>query len=362
MALSTNEDGIARFNFTAKKLMVWSPENPKLYQVIITSGNDRLVDSIGFRTIRTEGKQILLNDIPIFLRGISIHEEYAVDGGGRVKTKAQAETLLKWAKELNCNFARLAHYPHSENMSRLADRLGILLWEEVPVYWTIDWTNPLTYDNAKNQLSELIQRDKARCSVIVWSLANETPISTDRNIFLTKLTTFARELDTSRLISAALEKHYKPDSPNVAVVIDPLADVVDLVSFNEYIGWYDGTPEKCSQVRWEITYNKPVFISEFGADAKQGLHGDKNARFTEEYQEYMYTETIQMLEKIDGLCGLSPWILADFRSPRRVLPGIQDDFNRKGLISSEGKKKKAFFVLQKFYEQKKNKVANSNEK
>jgi beta-glucuronidase len=349
LKLKTDDNGKTTFKIKAKNLELWSPENPKRYAVTLSCGTDKISDTIGFRTIRTEGKKILLNDKPVFLKGISIHEEYAVDGGGRVRNASQAETLLKWAKELGCNFVRLAHYPHNEDMVLLADKMGIMIWDEVPVYWTIDWTNEATYANAENQFTEVIERDKNRASVIIWSLANETPVSDERTLFLKKLAAHVRLMDSTRLLSAAMEKHYSAEDPNLAIVQDPLADLVDIVSFNEYIGWYDGTPEKCSRISWNIPYNKPVFISEFGASAKQGLYGDKNQRFTEEYQEYMYEETLKMVDKIDGLCGLSPWILVDFRSPRRVLPGIQDDFNRKGLISSEGKKKKAFFVLQNYY-------------
>mgnify|MGYP002619954877 FL=1 len=92
-----------------------------------------------------------------------------------------------------------------------------------------------------------------------------------------------------------------------------------------------------------------MIISEFGGAAKYGYHGGKNQRWTEEFQENLYIENLSMLEKIDGLAGTTPWILKDFRSPRRVLPGIQDYYNRKGLVSDEGKKKKAFYVLQKWY-------------
>jgi beta-glucuronidase len=150
-------------------------------------------------------------------------------------------------------------------------------------------------------------------------------------------------------VSAAMEKRAKPGAKDVSIVQDPLADIVDLVSFNEYVGWYDGTPDKCARVQWEIPYNKPVFISEFGGDARQGLHGGKNERWTEEYQADLYRQTLPMLEKIPGLAGFSPWILVDFRSPRRMLPGIQDGFNRKGLISSDGVKKEAFGILQQYY-------------
>lgn len=349
LTAKTDADGRATFQFAAPDLKLWSPEQPKLYDVNIACGENSIAEPVGFRTVRTSGKQILLNGKPIFLRGICMHEEFPLNGGGRVKNAEQDEQLLKWAKELNCNFVRLAHYPHNEDMTRLADKLGILIWSEVPVYWTIDWTNAETYRNAEQQLTDEIRRDANRASIIIWSLANETPVSEARTKFLTKLAAKARELDGTRLLSAAMEKHGKPGAPNVNMVQDPLADVVDIVAFNQYVGWYDGLPDKCGKVTWEIPYNKPVFISEFGGDARQGFHGDKAQRWTEEFQEDLYRQTLPMLDKIDGLVGFSPWVLVDFRSPKRVLPGIQDGFNRKGLISSDGVKKKAFFVLQDYY-------------
>lgn len=350
LSATTDVSGRAAFHFSPASLKLWSPESPKLYDVNISYGGNAITERIGFRTVRTQGKQILLNGKPIFLRGISIHEEFPLNGGGRVNSPEKAKQLLLWAKELNCNFVRLAHYPHNEAMTRLADELGIMVWSEVPVYWTIDWTNAATYQNAQSQLTDEIERDANRASIIIWSLANETPISAERTKFLTRLAARARSLDNTRLISAAMEKSAKPGTTNVMVVHDPLADVVDVVAFNEYVGWYDGLPDKCGKVSWEIPYDKPVFISEFGGDAKQGYHGDKGQRWTEEFQADLYRQTLPMLDKIDGLVGFSPWILMDFRSPRRTLPGINDGFNRKGLISSEGVKKKAFYILQDYYQ------------
>jgi beta-glucuronidase len=344
----TDDKGRAEFSFVIPDAGLWSPESPNLYKIQIASYQDTLLDQIGFRTIGVRGKQILLNDVPIFLRGISVHDEYAADGGGRVNAAWKAEQLLSWAHELNCNFIRLAHYPHSEDMVRMAEKKGILVWSEIPVYWTVDFENEATFVNAKNQLTDNISRDRNRANVIIWSLANETPVSDSRTVFLTRLAKLVREMDNTRLLSAALEKHYINDT--LAIVQDPLADILDIVSFNEYIGWYDGLPEKCTRVSWQIPYDKPVFISEFGADAKYGYHGDGNTRWTEEFQEDLYLKTLDMLRKIDGLCGLSPWILVDFRSPRRKLPGIQDNFNRKGLLSEKGERKKAFYILKKYYQ------------
>ncbi|MDW5287554.1 glycoside hydrolase family 2 protein [Formosa sp. PL04] len=347
----TNNEGLATFEVKSKKIQYWSGKTPKLYDVTVSTSEDKITDNIGFRTIKTEGIKILLNDEPVFLRGISIHEESPYRNG-RGYSEADAEKLLNWAKELGCNYVRLAHYPHNEHMVRLADKMGILVWEENPVYWTIAWNNKDTYKNAETQLSELITRDKNRAAVIIWSMANETPTSEARNVFLGNLAAHAREMDPTRLISAALEQSDFEGNPAIRTINDSFADVVDVLSFNQYVGWYDGLPEKCGQISWNITQNKPVLISEFGAGAKVGLHGNKSARWTEEFQEDVYIQTLKMLDGIKQLQGFSPWVLVDFRSPRRVLPKIQDGWNRKGLISEDGQKKKAFFVLQDYYEAK----------
>jgi len=347
----TDNDGLAKIEIPVKKLDCWSPVNPKVYRVNISTASETIHEKIGFRTIETRGTDILLNGEPVFLRGICIHEENPMRGG-RAYSAEDARLLLGWAKELNCNYVRLAHYPHNENMARIADEMGILVWEEIPVYWTIRWDNPSTYKNAEDQLSALINRDKNRASVIIWSMANETPVSEARTVFLTNLASHARSLDDTRLISAALEVHRNPGNPDERIVEDPFAAMVDIINFNQYVGWYDGLPPLCDRISWVIPYDKPVMISEFGADALQGLHGDPLTRWTEEYQEDLYRRTLAMLSKIPQFRGLSPWILCDFRSPRRALPGIQDGWNRKGLIGENGTRKKAFYVLQEFYRQK----------
>jgi beta-glucuronidase len=247
---------------------------------------------------------------------------------------------------MGANFVRLAHYPHEEFMTREAERLGLLVWSEIPVYWMVPYENPDTYENARNQLAESIQRDKNRASVILWSVANETPINDARNTFLTKLATEARRLDPTRLITAAMLHRSEGDTQ---ILQDPMGEVLDVLGCNEYIGWYGGTPESAERVEWKNPYNKPLIMSEFGGDAPAGLHGEADARWTEEYQESIYEHTVKMFKKIPFLAGTSPWILMDFRSPRRLLPGVQDYFNRKGLISDRGSKKKAFFVMQRYY-------------
>ena len=343
----TNKEGYAHISINAKNIKKWYPERPQLYEVKIHCETDSIIDKIGFRTIKTAGPEILLNGKPIFLRGISLHAEIA-QRKRRAYSKSDALYLLAQIKELNCNFARLAHYPHAEHMPRTADSLGILLWEEIPVYWGIDYENPGTYIQAENQLKTLIARDKNRASVIIWSLANETPANDKRNIFLKKLKNTVISLDSNRLISAALEREEIPEKKEITVH-DPFAKEVGIVSCNEYLGWYGSLPDECEKVIWNIHFNKPFFISEFGGGALYNYHGDPLTVWTEEYQEYLYIEQLKMLKKIPSLRGMTPWILFDFRSPRRNLPGIQDGWNRKGLISNEGYRKKAYYILKKFY-------------
>lgn len=343
-----NEEGFGSIEIPVKKLKLWEPDNPKLYDVEIITNSDNVKDKIGFRTIKTQGTDILLNGEKIFCRGISIHEETAYYSG-RAHSEEHAATLLTWAKELGCNFVRLAHYPHNEYMVRLAEKMGLLVWSEIPVYWTIRWDNVETYKNAENQLIDMINRDKNRANVIIWSIANETPLSDSRLTFLTNLANKTREIDNTRLVAAAMEK--EEIAANQLTVNDPLGEVLDLISFNQYVGWYDGSWEKCDRVNWSFDIKKPVIITEFGGGALYGHHGEDTEMFTEEYMAKLYERSIEMLKRIDGLAGTTPWILKDFRSPRRHLPGIQDDFNRKGLISDQGEKKQAFFVLRKWYEE-----------
>lgn len=343
-----DESERAAFQFPAH-VELWSPENPKLYKVVISSGDDSVSDEIGFRTIETQGTEILLNGRPIFLRGVSMHEE-APFRSGRAFSEQDDRTLLTWAKELGCNFVRMAHYPYNEEMVRLADKTGLLLWEEIPVYWDIQWQNSATLENAKSQLREVISRDHNRAAVAIWSMSNETPISPERTQFISSLANYARQLDPTRLVGSALN-HVDHTGPESRLLSDSLGQFLDVLGVNEYIGWYEGTPEDADHMQWQFAYQKPVIVSEFGGGAQYNRHGNAQTRFTEEYQANLFEHQLTMLQHMPQLAGMSPWVLMDFRSPRRLLPGIQDYYNRKGLISDQGQRKQAFYVLQSFYHQ-----------
>ena len=345
---TTDASGKVSFEIPVKKIQLWNPESPKLYEVKISSLQDAVTDKIGFRTITTEGKNILLNGESIFMKGIAIHDENPLLGG-RLRSDGDMRMMLSWAKELGCNYVRLAHYTHNETMLRLADEMGLLVWSEVPVYWTISWENEETYRNAENQLRVSIERDKNRASIVIWSVGNETPVTEARNVFMGKLVDKTRSLDDTRLVAAALEVEFEGYT---VTVDDTLGEKLDLASFNQYGGWYWAEPKELPKYTFDIKFNKPVIITEFGGGALAGFHADDDTMWSEEYQELLYINQLKMMDKIDGLRGITPWILVDFKSPRRQNPVYQQFWNRKGLISNTGVKKKAYFIVQEYYRNK----------
>lgn len=398
-----DESGTARFSFPAN-VDLWSPTNPKLYNVQVAAAADQIHDRIGFRTIEVQGTRILLNGNQIRFKGISTHEE-PIGRDGVAYSRADIQALFTEAKKLGVNFVRAAHYPYSRYAAQVADEMGLLLWEEVPIYWNINWQNSETLRIARDQIARLVQRDWNRASVVVWSVANETTYSEPRMTFLNRLIQDVRELDGSRLVSAALlgdtrrelqhvvtylaangldsdipsdreklilqqvlnaagEYAPKPNSQFDLVITDPLGDLVDLVSYNEYFGWYysrfiadqTGVSERTiRQLMLELmpnvtlssAFDKPMFISEFGAGAKAGMRGE--GVWTEDYQAKVYGAQFKMISNSPQVQGMTPWILKDFRAMLRSLGGVQDFRNRKGLIDENGRRKQAFYVLRDFY-------------
>ena len=360
----TDARGRATLDLPAPKgLERWTPEKPTLYDVRFSLAGDQLKDQlkdqikdqisdrIGFRTIAVKGNQILLNGKPLYLRGISLHEEEFGPNPARNMTEQASRALLHEIKHgLNGNYVRLSHYPHSETTVRLADEMGLLVWSEIPVYWSVDWDNPAVLRKALAMQAETIHRDRNRASVILWSVGNETPVSPSRTRFHGAMADNVRALDPTRLVSAALLVERKGD---VLEIQDPLIDKLDVLAVNVYAGWYGpDSLDGIAALRWNVPGDRPLILSEFGADALAGHRGQGMKKFTEEYQAEYYRRTLAMAERIPTLRGLSPWILKDFRSPRREHPVFQNGWNRKGILSETCVRKQAFGVLADYYRSK----------
>jgi beta-glucuronidase len=349
-ATSTDETGFTEVEFK-NTFKLWSPEIPKLYEVIIESETDTIHDNIGFRSIEVLGNNVFLNRKPIYLKGVNIHEENPYTGS-RAYSPDDAKMLLNAARDLGCNMVRLAHYPHSENMIREAEKMGLMVWTELPVYQHINFSDSATLQGMETMLDEMIRRDRNRCATIIWSLSNETYSTTpNRDKALIELTKKCMALDSTRLIVHVLsDQGYQNNTLNVW---DTLYKYSDIISINEYIGWYTPWQGKPSETKWKLLYpEKPVFISEFGGEALYGSNygpHDEAAYWTEEYQEDIYKKQIEMFRNVTNLCGVCPWLLFDYKSPGRMHPVYQKGYNRKGLLSEDGKKKKAWFVMNEYY-------------
>lgn len=323
---------------------LWSPETPRLYDLEVETDADRITERVGVRTVSVAGSDVLLNGEPVQFDGISMHEE--ADGRGRALRPSDRRERFEWLDELGCNFARLAHYPHHPAMARRADEAGVLLWTEVPAYWSVAFDEPDVVANYRQQLREVVQRDWNRPSVVLWSIANETDADDPaRNEVLPEMAAYVRELDDTRLVTAACFVDEADDGS--LVVADPLADHLDVFGVNEYRGWYHGDPEDFREFE-DDPAGPPIIVSEVGAGAKRGTHGDADEFWTEEHQAALYRSQLSVLGDLEQVAGLSPWILFDFKSPRRQNPH-QRGYNRKGLRDESGETKTAFDVLRRHY-------------
>lgn len=314
---------------------LWSPEAPRLYDAVLRFGEDRVTDRVGFRRIARDGVRLLLNGAPIRLRGICAHEDDR--DHGRWTSEADLRRRFAHVRALGANAVRLAHYPHHEAAARIADEEGILLWEEIPVYWAIAFGNPDTYANAETQLRELIRRDENRASVIIWSVGNENADTDARLAFMRGLAETARRLDPSRLVSAAClinRDHFR--------IEDRLATHLDVIGLNEYFGWYEPGLENLDRLLDNSDPDRPVVISETGADAVAGLRGPATRLFTEDHQAAVLQGQVDRAVGRDWIAGFFPWILYDFRTERRQTRH-QRGWNLKGLVAADKHTRKAAF-------------------
>lgn len=348
--LKTDDKGRVKTSFQANKLERWSPASPRLYTVIISTEQDQVEERIGFRNITVKGEDIYLNGQPVFLKSISFHEEIP-QRMGRAFSEADAVMLLSEAKALGCNMIRLAHYPQNEHTVRMAEKMGFLLWEEIPIWQGIDFKNDNTKAKALKMIQEMVRRDQNRCALGFWGVANETQPSAPRNAFLKDLIASCKEIDTTRLIVAAFDLVRFDSKRQAFTMNDPFIKELDVVAVNKYMGWYHQWPVTPDKAVWDVARGKPLLISEFGAEALYGKTGEADvaSSWSEDYQATLYKDNLEMFKHIPNLKGISPWVLFDFRSPFRLHPTHQEGWNRKGLVSDQGYRKKAWYLIREYY-------------
>jgi len=343
----------AELEGTAMGAEPWSPDAPNLYPLSIKIFElsesekqpmllDRLDYQIGFRKLETSGGKILLNGAPLKIKGISRHHFYP--GYFQTIPPALIESDLKKIKTMGANLVRLGHYPNHPYVLELCDRLGLLAWEEIPAWgkWSPDYADAEVIKSAKQQLEEMVLRDRNHASLAFVGLANEIPSDQPGGeIFVKELSEFIRPLLGNQLLAAASFSFEK----------DRAAKYLDVIGFNCYFGWYFGRVSDLKTTINKIVStfkDKPIIISEFGSDAQIGLHGARGDIYTEENQARFLQQSHRIISEEPALSGAIIWLFADYPDPLRFL-NPEPFFNQKGLLDENRNEKVGFKVAQSLY-------------
>ena len=346
-----------QFSLLIPDCTFWCPENPYLYRLHIALYDggvllDEYYQEAGVREIAIDGDRLLLNGEPVFLQGFGKHEDFAVLGRGLSYPLIVKDfQLMQW---IGANSFRTSHYPYAEQVMQLADRLGLLVIDEVPaVSLNLKYASAKTLDRHKQMLTELIQRDQNHPSVIAWSIANEPGIwgepeavSEKAYDYWAEIYEHTKSLDDSRPVTIPTCARWGQK--------DPAYEFSDFISVNRYWGWYEipGEPEKAGIIlREELQglykkFHKPILLTEFGADTLEGAHATYVQMFTEEYQTELLEVYFETIASLPFLVGEHIWNFADFRTAqnhRRVV------LNKKGIFTRQREPKSAAFAVRRHW-------------
>ncbi|AWX95751.1 beta-glucuronidase [Streptococcus suis] len=311
---------------------------------------DTYSEQFGIRSVAVENGQFFINGKPFYFKGFGKHEDTFINGRGF--NEAANLMDLNLLKDIGANSFRTSHYPYSEEMMRLADRLGIVILDEVPAVGLFQLFNAalnLTGDSeeAKNTwevmqtkeahelvIDELIARDKNHPSVVMWVVANE-PAGHEKGAraYFEPLIQRMRDRDPSkRPVTLVNIMTATPDK-------DEVMDLVDVVCLNRYYGWYVAHGDLKAAEKglrqeletWQKLYpDKPILITEYGADTLPGLHSMWDIPYTEEFQVDYYDMNHRVFDSIPNLVGEQVWNFADFETTVGI---IRIQGNHKGLFS-----------------------------
>jgi beta-glucuronidase len=357
------KDGVAEAELSVPNAHLWSDKDPYLYDLTVQTDGDRYTLKVGIRTIAVQGGQIVLNGKPVQLNGYGRHEDFIASGKGlNLPLMVKDYQLMRWT---GANSYRTSHYPYSEEEMQLADREGFLIIDEIPAV-------SLQFDNPENiaarlrvclqQIDELVARDKNHPSVVMWCVANE-PMPANLNLagaagggpadpaeapgkaMLETMMARARELDPTRLVTI------------VTVMGGPESwmEQCDVICMNRYWGWYilGGELDKArASLEQELDlvwqkWQKPIIMTEFGADTMAGMHGKPNVMWTEEYQADYIRFHMEVAAARDFIAGMQVWNFADFAAVQSI--ARVGGLNMKGIFTRTRQPKLAAHVLREFW-------------
>jgi len=354
--------GMGKATIKIPKVRLWSLEDPFLYSVTVTlnQGNrliDRYVTGTGVRTIAATDKQILLNGKPVFLKGFGKHEDFPVYGRGvAYPVMIKDFSLLKW---VGANSFRTSHYPYDEEYMNMADREGILVIDEIPAVGLFFHGDSIQLQQrqalCKQYINELIARDKNHPSVIMWSIANE-PFPAN----LGMMTSGQEVKGEDRAIPSLKEligEAKRLDSTRLATFVGVMGGpsdwlaLGDVVCVNRYWGWYSNPGDiktGASMLSAELNrlhrkLQKPIIVTEFGADTYPGNHADQAEMFSEEYQTAFIKAYLDVADAKDFIAGMHVWAFADFKTSQGIVRF--NGMNYKGVFTRDRRPKMAAHYL-----------------
>lgn len=334
---------------------LWEVLNAYLYTArihIIKSGKtiDCYEEEFGIRKVRVANGQFLINEKPFYFKGFGKHEDTYINGRGL--NEAANLMDLNLLKEIGANSFRTSHYPYSEEMMRLADRLGIVVIDEVPAVGLFQnfnaaldlmnqttakgntWDNMETHQAHEQVIRELVARDKNYACVVMWVVANE-PASHEKGAkdYFEPLIKLYKTLDPQQRPVTLV------NIMNAGPHEDEVADLLDVLCLNRYYGWYKNHGDLAKAevglreelLAWQKKYpEKPIVMTEYGADTLPGLHSMWEIPYTEEYQMDYYEMSHKVFDEIPHLVGEQVWNFADFETNVML---IRVKGNHKGLFS-----------------------------
>lgn len=336
----------------APGVSAWSPEHPQLYEaeaVLWLDGEpgDDLCDRFGFREIKTEDGQLLLNGEPIFIKGVNRHEEYA-DFGCAVPLEAMVKDV-QLMRDLGCNLVRTCHYPNDPRFLDLCDQYGLMVWEEGHARGLSlqQMLHPLFVEQTMTCLEEMVAQHHNHPCIILWGCLNECDdVSDEGAAIYRQCYKKLNQLDASRPMTAALL-----DRTGSQVLGDS-----DVVSMNLYPLWYHNTPatQHVENIKeWANTHGgagRPFIVSEIGAGAIAGYHDSfGHAKWSEERQADILREQIAACMENPQVNGVILWQFADVRVDESWFDKRPKCMNNKGLVDEYRRPKLSYATVKELF-------------
>lgn len=335
---------------TVPDIHLWDPADPFLYELTVNTATDDLIDRVGFREIKVEKGQILLNGNKLEIRGVCRHEEHP-DWGFAFPEKLMKRDL-DIVLDMGCNAIRGSHYPNSRSFVDRLDSAGMLFWSEIPIwgggYSADDLANPKVVERGLAMIREMEDQYYNHPSIIIWGVHNEIDSSCEAAYKMTE--SYMAELRANggnRLLTHA-SNHSGTD---ICFNLD------DIICINHYSGWYGGNVKSWVKVISDITERKkslgvsekPLIFSEFGAAAIYGNHTFDNIKWSEEYQANLFEFCLKLFHESSDVNGCFIWQFCDIRTSREMGNDRARSFNNKGILNEYRKPKAAYFTVRKLY-------------